>query len=250
MFFKKIALFVMTAGLASGILVNPLSADAKTERVKRNNLSYIEGTDSTDVEKMEISVTETPAATESPEETAMPKTSPAATEAPKTSQAGTSANVMVRVSTPASEKSNAKAAKSGKTKKKVKKYKKSELRLMASIINCEAGGESFQGQVAVGIVVMNRVKSEDFPNTIKKVIYQKGQFSPVRNGSLRRKLNQYDAGRTGSAQWKSCIKAAKKVLKGQSTIKLKGKTKNMKGVRFFSVSLKGAKFRLGGHRFR
>ena len=121
---------------------------------------------------------------------------------------------------------------------------------MASIINCEAGGESFQGQVAVGIVVMNRVKSKEFPSTIKKVIYQKGQFSPARNGMLRKKLNQYDAGKTSSAQWKSCIKAAKKALDGESTIKVKGKTKNMKGVRFFSVSLSGAKFRLGGHRFK
>lgn len=57
---------------------------------------------------------------------------------------------------------------------------------MASIINCEAGGESYQGQVAVGIVVMNRVRSKQFPNTIRKVIYQRGQFSPVRNGMLRK----------------------------------------------------------------
>ena len=63
-----------------------------------------------------------------------------------------------------------------------KSYKKSDLRLMASIINCEAGGESYQGKLAVGIVVMNRVSSKAFPNTIRKVIYQRGQFSPVRNG--------------------------------------------------------------------
>lgn len=55
---------------------------------------------------------------------------------------------------------------------------------MASIINCEAGSEPYQGKVAVGIVVMNRVSSKSFPNSIKGVIYQKGQFSPVRNGSL------------------------------------------------------------------
>ena len=54
-----------------------------------------------------------------------------------------------------------------------KSYKKSDLRLMASIINCEAGGESYQGKLAVGIVVMNRVSSKAFPNTIRKVIYQR-----------------------------------------------------------------------------
>ena len=124
------------------------------------------------------------------------------------------------------------------------------MRLMASIINCEAGGESYQGQVAVGIVVMNRVRSKQFPNTIRKVIYQRGQFSPVRNGMLRKKLAQYDAGKIRSKQWKSCIKAAKKALNGQKIVKIKGKTRSMKGVRFFSVGLPNAKFRLGGHRFK
>ncbi|MDY2608485.1 MAG: cell wall hydrolase [Lachnospiraceae bacterium] len=131
-----------------------------------------------------------------------------------------------------------------------KKYTDSELRLMASIINCEAGGESYQGKLAVGIVVMNRVSSKSFPNSIKKVIYQKGQFSPVRNGSLKKRLSQYDKGKTKSKQWKDCISAAKKVLNGQRTIIYKGKGKNMKGYYFFSVKLKGARFRLGGHRFK
>ena len=64
---------------------------------------------------------------------------------------------------------------------------------MASIINCEAGSEPYQGKLAVGIVVMNRVSSKSFPNSIKGVIYQKGQFSPVRNGSLKKRLRQYDS---------------------------------------------------------
>ena len=141
-------------------------------------------------------------------------------------------------------------ARTKKVKKTRAKYKKSDLRLMASIINCEAGGESYQGQVAVGIVVMNRVRSKQFPNTIRKVIYQRGQFSPVRNGMLRKKLAQYDAGKIRSRQWKSCIKAAKTALNGQTIVKIKGKTRSMKGVRFFSVGLPNAKFRLGGHRFK
>lgn len=138
----------------------------------------------------------------------------------------------------------------GKKAKKTKKYSKSELRLMASIINCEAGGESFQGKLAVGIVVMNRVKAKNFPNTVRKVIYQKFQFSPVRNGMLNKKLKQYDQGKIHSAQWKSCISAAKKALNGQNYIIKSGKKKSMSGIKFFSVQLAGAKFRLGGHRFK
>ena len=147
---------------------------------------------------------------------------------------------------------NKKTTKAKKTtkKRKKKKYSKSDLRLMASIINCEAGSEPYQGKVAVGIVVMNRVSSKSFPNSIKGVIYQKGQFSPVRNGSLKKRLKQYDAKRTGSKQWKSCISAAKRVLQGQKTILYRGKTKNMKSFHFFSVYLAGARMKLGGHKFK
>lgn len=151
-----------------------------------------------------------------------------------------------------SEEKAVRTEKGAASKKTVKKaaYTKQELRLMASIINCEAGGESFQGKLAVAIVVMNRVDSKLFPNTIKKVIYQKNQFSPVRNGMLNKKLKQYDAGKTNNAQWKSCISAAKKVLNGQRTIIYKGKTKNLSGFHFFSVVLPGARIKLGGHRFK
>ena len=137
-----------------------------------------------------------------------------------------------------------------KKKTTKKKYSKADLRLMASIINCEAGSEPYQGKLAVGIVVMNRVSSKAFPNSIRGVIYQKGQFSPVRNGSLKKRLRQYDAKKTGSRQWKSCISAAKKVLQGQKTILYKGKTKNMKSFHFFSVYLAGARMKLGGHKFK
>ncbi len=153
------------------------------------------------------------------------------------------------------KKTTAKSKKKSSSKKKTKKsskkkYTSSELRLMASIINCEAGGESYQGKLAVGIVVMNRVSSRAFPNSIRGVVYQKGQFSPVRNGSLKKRLSQYDSKRTGSGQWKSCISAAKKVLNGERSIKYRGKAKSLKGYHFFSVQLKGARFRLGGHRFK
>ncbi|WP_162300655.1 cell wall hydrolase [Anaerosacchariphilus polymeriproducens] len=58
----------------------------------------------------------------------------------------------------------------------------SELAFLAAIIQCEAEGESYEGQVAVGAVVLNRVRSNLFPNTIIGVIYQAGQFSPVASG--------------------------------------------------------------------
>lgn len=136
------------------------------------------------------------------------------------------------------------------TKSKEKEYTKGELRLMASIISCEAEGESYQGKLAVGIVVMNRVHSKKFPNTVRKVIYQKGQFSPVRNGAMKRKLAQYDAGKTKDKAWQDSIRAAKNVLSGQTYITYKGKKKSMKGYYFFSVYLTNARFRLGGHRFK
>lgn len=58
--------------------------------------------------------------------------------------------------------------------------------LMASIIFCEAGNQPYEGQVAVGAVVMNRVKSSVYPNSIEAVIYQAGQFGPASTGWLDR----------------------------------------------------------------
>ena len=57
-----------------------------------------------------------------------------------------------------------------------------DIDLLAAIIYCEAGNQPYIGQVAVGNVVMNRVKSSVFPNTILEVIYQNRQFSPVGSG--------------------------------------------------------------------
>lgn len=59
-----------------------------------------------------------------------------------------------------------------------------EVMLLARVINAEARGESYLGQVAVGAVIMNRVKSPEFPNTIEGVIYQKGQFTSVTDGQF------------------------------------------------------------------
>ena len=60
----------------------------------------------------------------------------------------------------------------------------SNLNLLAKVIYGEARGEPYSGQVAVGAVVMNRVKSSSFPNTISGVIYQSGAFDAVRDGQI------------------------------------------------------------------
>jgi N-acetylmuramoyl-L-alanine amidase len=66
------------------------------------------------------------------------------------------------------------------------KIDEEDLELLARIIYLEAGYEPFEGQVAVGNVVLNRVESSLFPNTIREVIYHPGQFSPVRTGEFDR----------------------------------------------------------------
>lgn len=58
-----------------------------------------------------------------------------------------------------------------------------ELTMLAKIIYAEARGESYNGKVAVGAVVLNRVKSSRYPNTIRDVIFARNQFSPVSDGS-------------------------------------------------------------------
>ncbi len=59
-----------------------------------------------------------------------------------------------------------------------------EKRLMAQLVTAEAKGEPYAGQVAVATVILNRVDSSQFPNTITSVIYQTGQFTPVRTGTI------------------------------------------------------------------
>ena len=81
-----------------------------------------------------------------------------------------------------------------------------DLTLLAAIIECEAGGESYECQLAVGAAVINRVKSGSYPNSISGVIYQKGQFGPASSGKLARKLS----GRISS----SCYSAAQEAMSG------------------------------------
>lgn len=83
----------------------------------------------------------------------------------------------------------------GKTDEPIMNLSKDEKNLLARLIYAESRGEPYQGQVAVGAVVLNRVRSSDFPNTVRQVIYQGGQFTPVTNGHIHLNPNQtaYDA---------------------------------------------------------
>ena len=77
-----------------------------------------------------------------------------------------------------------------------------DLNLLARAINGEARGEPYTGQVAVGAVVLNRVRSSSFPNTIAGVIYQQGAFTAVTDGQINQPVLQ------------SCINAARDALNG------------------------------------
>lgn len=135
-------------------------------------------------------------------------------------------------------------------KKVTEKYTKAELRLLSALIYCEAQGESYNGKLAVGIVVLNRVRSDRYPDTLKNVIYQKYQFSPTTNGTLKKALAEYDKGRFTSSSEKDCIKAAKAALNGAKSITVNGKEKSFSKYLSFSGSLKGYTYRVGNHKFK
>ena len=63
-------------------------------------------------------------------------------------------------------------------------YNENDLYWLSHIIFAESGNQSMPGRVAVGTVIMNRLHNSAFPNTIEEIIFQKGQFSPVDNGSI------------------------------------------------------------------
>lgn len=153
------------------------------------------------------------------------------------------------------EKSKTTAKSNNSVKKKMKKgnvatYSKQELRYMATIIYCEAGNQSYAGKLAVGIVVKNRMESKKFPNTIKGVLYQRYQFTPTRNGALNRALKTYDKNGFKTKEYSSCLKAAKEALSGVKTVKVGGKTRNMKGYYFFSRYVSGCRLKIGAHMFK
>lgn len=114
------------------------------------------------------------------------------------------------------------------------KFEESDRYLLANLIYCEAGGESYAGQLAVGAVVMNRVLSSVYPDTVVGVIYQKSQFSPVASGRLALALAENKA-------TASCYKAADEAMSGQT---------NVGNCVYFRTPIPGLKgIQIGGHIF-
>lgn len=106
--------------------------------------------------------------------------------------------------------------------------------LLANLIYCEAGGESYEGQLAVGAVVINRVLSSVYPDTVSGVIYQYKQFSPVLDGHLALALASNKA-------TESCYKAADEAMAG---------TTNVGGCVYFRTPREGLSgISIGGHIF-
>ena len=90
-------------------------------------------------------------------------------------------------------------------------YVRANQELMASIIYCEAGNQPYEGQVAVGAVIMNRVKSGRYPDSIEAVIYQSGQFGPAATGWLNRV-------RSSKGYSQTALQAAVDALNGSNPI--------------------------------
>lgn len=86
----------------------------------------------------------------------------------------------------------------------------SEEVLLGALIQCEAGGQPYEGQVAVGAVVMNRVRSGAYPNSLYGVIYASGQFTPAGAGAVDRRI--------AAGVNSTCLQAARDALNGLSTV--------------------------------
>lgn len=80
----------------------------------------------------------------------------------------------------------------------------SDVQLLARAINGEARGEPYEGQVAVGAVILNRVRDSRFPNTIAGVIYQPGAFTAVADGQINVPIDESS----------TVVKAARDALNG------------------------------------
>lgn len=106
--------------------------------------------------------------------------------------------------------------------------------LLANLIYCEAGGEPYEGQVAVGAVVVNRMLSSKFPDTLVGVVYQKRQFAPVASGRLELALSINKA-------TPSCYRAADEAMSGKT---------NVGNCLFFRTPIPGLTgINIGGHVF-
>jgi len=86
-----------------------------------------------------------------------------------------------------------------------------DTKLLAALIQCEAGSETYNGKLAVGAVVMNRVRSGAYPNTVSGVIFASGQFTPALNGKVAK---VYTNGKISD----SCYDAARAAINGETNV--------------------------------
>lgn len=96
-----------------------------------------------------------------------------------------------------------------------------ELDMLTAMIYCEARGESYEGQLAVGYVIMNRVRSSKFPNNLESVLRQSKQFEPAGSGRFDIVLTAYwegIPGVIGQSEWNSCQKAALVCVNSESNV--------------------------------
>lgn len=105
----------------------------------------------------------------------------------------------------------AKKAQQQKEAEKTKAMSTQDDILLAALIQCEAGSDVYEGKVAVGAVVMNRVKSAAYPGTIKDVIFASGQFTPAGSGKLGKLIA---SGKISE----SCLQAAREAMAGVSPV--------------------------------
>lgn len=104
-----------------------------------------------------------------------------------------------------------KAAEEAARQEALARVHEADRELLAALIFCEAGNQPYEGQVAVGAVVMNRVNSGVYPDSISDVIYQSGQFSPAMSGWL-------DSVRASSGYTDSAMQAAEDALAGSNPV--------------------------------
>ena len=121
----------------------------------------------------------------------------------------------------------------------------SDLKYLAAIVYCESGNQCMAGQQAVAIVVMNRVRSGNFPNDIYSVLYQSGQFTPVSSGSLNKGLSMYDNGTLPQ----SCIDAANYALVGNTSVTYNDETRDISDYYFFGRYRNNCRWQIQDHQF-
>lgn len=109
-----------------------------------------------------------------------------------------------------------------------------DMELISQLVEAEAGNQPFEGKVLVAEVVLNRVESEDFPDSVEEVIFQEGQFSVVKNGAWEKAAYNMKEDDYTAVEYAINMHENKEVLYFNNCIKVAGT---------------GTPFKVGGHYF-